>query len=319
MDDIAHGVGANRTMDHVTLELLHVPRPVHLEVRPEFKKAVGRHEERASLDRQQDERFLDGVQVLREQGESIRIPLRVPGEADERGGLERIRVTHSSSDRHPRDEGCRRRTGSLKRPASLDFPADVLTKLEEAKSALERGEFEQARRFAAEARAERPDDPEIRELFAVTHLARAIRLSDAAREGRRLDLIRREIDYDVEFHDSPAIETSFNEALAAIDEVLRVEPGHWKARMLKAALLFRRDRTAGRPAALEILRALAAAEPANKQVPFTIRKVERPCMRCEDTGFCPYCKGRGERTFLRMHRKCDRCYGRGICPACGIL
>ena len=89
--------------------------------------------------------------------------------------------------------------------------------------------------------------------------------------------------------------------------------------MLKAALLFRRDRESGRPAALAILRGLSAADPSNKQVPFTIRKIERPCERCDDTGFCPHCKGRGQRRFLRMDRKCERCYGRGICPACGVL
>ena len=70
---------------------------------------------------------------------------------------------------------------------------------------------------------------------------------------------------------------------------------------------------------LEILQALAAADPTNKQIPFTIRKIERPCVRCGDTGFCPHCKGRGQRRFLRMDRKCEQCYGRGICPACGVL
>lgn len=201
----------------------------------------------------------------------------------------------------------------------MTIPVVVPTKLKEAKDALDRGEFERARRLAADAHAERPDEPEIREIYAATHLARAIRLSNQAREARRLDLLRREIDYDVEFQDTPEIAQAFDEALAAIDDVLRVEPGHWKARMLRAALLFRRDRTAGRPEALEILRGLAEAEPGNKQVPFMIRKVERPCERCGDTGFCPHCKGRGERRFLRIDRKCDRCYGRGICPACGVL
>ncbi|MGI0148865.1 MAG: hypothetical protein ACREDF_04975 [Thermoplasmata archaeon] len=199
------------------------------------------------------------------------------------------------------------------------LPVAVPTKLEEAKAALDRGEFEAARKLAADAHAEQPDDPETRELYAATHLATAIRLSDKAREARRRDLLRREIEYEVEFQDSPEIAHAFDEALAAIEDVLRVDPGHWKARRLKAALVFRRDRTRGRPEALEILHALAAAEPANKQVPFTLRKVERPCERCGDTGFCPYCKGRGERRFLGMDRKCDRCYGRGICPACGVL
>src|SRR5207249_6572249 len=133
------------------------------------------------------------------------------------------------------------------------------------------------------------------------------------------DLLRREIDYDEEFQDSPEVARAYDEAAAAIDDVLRVAPDHWKTRMLKAALVFRRDRESGRPVALEILQALAAADPTNKQIPFTIRKIERPCVRCGDTGFCPHCKGRGQRRFLRMDSKCEQCYGRGICPTCGVL
>src|SRR6267143_479063 len=193
------------------------------------------------------------------------------------------------------------------------------TKVEEAKGALERGEFDQALRLPEEARAEQPDNPEARDLFVVTHLGTAIRLSEKARETRRLDLLRRLIEYEEEFQDSPEVAQAFDEALAAIDEVLVVDPAHWKGRMLKAALLFRRDRESGRPQALEILHTLAAADPTNKQVPFTIRKIEQPCARCGDTGFCTYCKGRGQRRFLGMDRKCERCYGRGICPACGLL
>jgi tetratricopeptide (TPR) repeat protein len=193
------------------------------------------------------------------------------------------------------------------------------TKFEEAKAALERGAFEEALHLSEAAQSERPEDPQARELYAVTHLAKAIRLSDKAREARRTDLLRREIDYDVEFQDVPEVSQVFEEALAAIEDVLRVDPNHWKAKMLKAALLFRRDRGSGRPAALAILQELSAADPANKQVPFTIRKIERPCERCDDTGFCPHCKGRGLRRTLGFERKCERCYGRGICPACGLL
>jgi tetratricopeptide (TPR) repeat protein len=193
------------------------------------------------------------------------------------------------------------------------------TKLDEAKAALERGAFEEALNLSEAARSEQPGDPQARELYVVTHLAKAIRLSEKAREARRVDLLRREIEYDEEFQDAPEVSQVFDEALAAIEDVLRVDPGHWKAKMLKAALLFRRDRGSGRPAALAILQELAAADPANKQVPFTIRKIERPCDRCDDTGFCPHCKGRGLRRTLGFERKCERCYGRGICPACGLL
>ena len=191
--------------------------------------------------------------------------------------------------------------------------------MDEAKAALERGEFDEAFRLSEEAQTEGPDDPAARELYAVIHLARAIRLSDRAREARRQDLLRREIDFDEEFQDGPEVARAYDDAAAAIDDVLLVAPDHWKARMLKAALVFRRDRESGRPQALEILQALAAADPTNKQIPFTIRKIERPCVRCGDTGFCPHCKGRGQRRLLRMDRKCERCYGRGICPACGVL
>ena len=193
------------------------------------------------------------------------------------------------------------------------------TKTDEAKAALEKGDFDKAMGLVEAALSEQPDDPSARELYAVTHLARAIRLSDKAREARRTDLLRREIGYDQEFQDVPEVARTFDEAIAAIDDVLRVDPAHWKARMLKAALVFRRDRDAGRPEALAILRELAAADPTNKQVPFAIRKIERPCPRCGDTGFCSRCLGRGIRRTLGLERRCEACYGRGICPACGVL
>src|SRR5437016_13374223 len=129
-------------------------------------------------------------------------------------------------------------------------------------------------------------------MYAVIHLARAIRLSDRAREARRQDLLRREIDFDEEFQDGPEVARAYDDAAAAIDDVLRVAPDHWKARMLKAALVFRRDREPGRPQPLEILQALAAAAPTNKQIPFTIRQLEPPCIRCGHAGFCPHRKGR---------------------------
>jgi len=193
------------------------------------------------------------------------------------------------------------------------------SKFDEAKAALERGAFDEALRLLDVAHAEDPDDAQTRELYAVTHLAKAIRLSEKARQARQAAIERRAIEYDQEFQDDPEVARDFDEAFAAIEDVLRVEPTHWKARMLKAALVFRRDRESGRPQALAILNELAIEEPTNKQVPFTIRKIERPCERCGDTGFCPHCKGRGQRRFLGLDRKCERCYGRGICPVCGVL
>jgi tetratricopeptide (TPR) repeat protein len=211
------------------------------------------------------------------------------------------------------------RTGTLKRTAFLDSRIVTPTKFDEAKAALEDGKFDEALQLTELAHAEQPEDPQVRELYAVTHLAKAIRLSEKARQARQADLMRREIDYEQEFQDLPEVSRAFDEALNAIENVLRIDPTHWKARMLKAALVFRRDRETGRPEALAILHELAAADPTNKQVPFTIRKIERPCERCSDTGFCSHCKGRGLRKTLGFERKCETCYGRGICPACGVL
>src|SRR3989442_8011907 len=174
-------------------------------------------------------------------------------------------------------------------PTRLCVSIVAPTKVEEANAALDQGEFERGLRLIEEAEAEQPDDPAARELYVVTHLARAIRLSDKAREARRADLLRRKIEYDVEFQDSPGVVESFDQATAAIEDVLRVDPKHWKAQMLKAALLFRRDRQSGPPAPLEILHRLAAADPTNPQVPFTIRKIQRPCPRFGDTGICSHC------------------------------
>ena len=191
--------------------------------------------------------------------------------------------------------------------------------IDRAKEALERGDVEGARAQVDRAFAETPDDPEVRELYSSLHLARAIRLAAVAREARRKDIVSRDIPYDEEFQDSPEVARHFEEALAAMDEVLMAVPGHEKAQMTKAAILFRRDREGGRPQALEILQAVAAANPANRQVSLTIRKIERPCPRCSDTGFCPDCRGRGSKRFLGMERTCEACHGQGICLLCGVL
>ncbi len=190
---------------------------------------------------------------------------------------------------------------------------------EQAREAVDRGEPARARELIARAYAASPADPDIRELFAGLLLAQAIRLSTQAREARRQDILRRDIGYDEEFHDSPDVVKAFDAALAAHAAVLKVHPDHEKALMMKAALLFRRDREKGRVEALEILRALQAAHPENRQVALTIRKVERPCDRCSDTGFCPYCGGKGVRRFIGMIRECETCHGQGICLVCGVV
>ena len=188
-----------------------------------------------------------------------------------------------------------------------------------ARDAVERGEADRAREIIARAYGARPEDPAIRELYAGLFLAHAIRLAAEAREARRKDIVRRGIGYDEEFQDSPEVAKAFDEALAAHDAVLRADSGHEKALITKAALLFRRDREAGRAEALEILRALLAAHPDHRQVAYAIKKIEKPCPRCSDTGFCPHCAGKGHRRFLRMDRVCETCHGQGICLACGVL
>src|SRR2546425_12251852 len=95
-------------------------------------------------------------------------------------------------------------------PTRLCVSIVAPTKVEEAKAALDQGEFERGLRLIEEAEAEQPDDPAARELDVVTHLARAIRLSDKARAARLADLLRRKIAYDVEFHDCPGVVETFD-------------------------------------------------------------------------------------------------------------
>jgi hypothetical protein len=197
-------------------------------------------------------------------------------------------------------------------PVAEDPLADV-------KAALERSAPEEARVLVDRAYHEHPEDPEVREMYAALHLAAAIRLSSRARELRRQDIVSRDIAYDVEFEDGPAVGKAFDEAAAGIDDVLKADPKHEKALMMKASLVFRRNREKGRAEALEILQGIAAANPANRQVLYTIRKVSTPCPRCSDSGFCPRCRGRGSRRRLGFESKCEACHGQGICLVCGIL
>lgn len=189
----------------------------------------------------------------------------------------------------------------------------------QARDALDHGDAESARDLVSRAYEADPNDPDVRELYAALHLAYGVRLAAQASEARRMEILRRNIGYDEEFEDSPEVTAAFDRALAVIEEALRANPSSEKAIQAKASLLFRRDRRAGRPAALEILQKVQADHPANRQVAFVIRKIERPCPRCSDTGFCPYCRARGLKRYLGFERECERCHGRGICPACGIL
>ncbi len=189
----------------------------------------------------------------------------------------------------------------------------------QAREALERGRADEARTLADRAYAATPEDPEARGLYTTLHLALAIRLAAEAREARREDIVRRKIGYDEEFEDGPEVVRAFDAAAAALDEVLAADPKDEKALMMKASLLFRRDRAKGREPALEILRALVAANPANRQVLYALKKIEVPCNRCSDSGFCPRCRGRGARRILGLESKCEACHGQGICLVCGVL
>jgi len=189
----------------------------------------------------------------------------------------------------------------------------------EAQAALEAGHPDEARALVDRAFREHPDDPDVRAMHAALHLAHAIRLSARARELRREAIVRRDIPYDTEFEDDPEVMRAFDGAAAAIEEVLAVDSHSEKGLMMKASLLFRRDRETGRPAALEILRQVAEGNPANRQVLYEIRKIELPCKKCGDSGFCARCRGRGSRRILGMESKCEACHGQGICLACGIL
>ncbi len=184
---------------------------------------------------------------------------------------------------------------------------------------MEAGHADEARELIDRAYREHPDSAELRAMLVALHLARAVRLSSRAREMRRDAIVRRRIPYDTEFEDDPEVAKAFDAALAALDEALAVDPASEKGRMMKASLLFRRDRESGRRAALELLRDVAQSNPGNRQVLYEIRRVETPCKRCGDSGFCPRCRGRGSRKLLGLESKCEACHGQGICLACGIL
>ncbi len=188
-----------------------------------------------------------------------------------------------------------------------------------ARAALERSQPDEARALVDRAYRDHPEDPGVREMYASLHLARAIRLSSRARDLRRQAIVARNIPYEVEFEDPPDVVKAFDEAAAALDEVLAMDPTHEKALMMKASLAFRRDRVKGRQEALAILETVVASNPENRQVGYTIKKIATPCPRCSDSGFCPRCRGRGSRRRLGIESKCESCHGQGICLACGVL
>src|SRR5205809_5421428 len=105
-------------------------------------------------------------------------------------------------------------------------PAVSPTKLDEAKAALERGAFDEALRLIEVANAETPDDTETRELYAVTHLAKAIRLSEEARKARQAALGQRKIEYEEELQDDPQASQTFDKAISSFTDVLSIYATH---------------------------------------------------------------------------------------------
>jgi len=197
--------------------------------------------------------------------------------------------------------------------------ADVQVLYERSRQAVDAGRFEEAKAAIDEAFAADPGDVPTRELYAGLHLAAAVRAGARARELRRKSIADRGIGYEQEFADTEETRRAFEGALSELDRVLEVDPGNEKALMLKAAALHRFDRAGRRVEATEAVRRILANNPKNQQATLALRKIERVCDRCSDTGFCPHCGGRGSRTFLGVERKCKECWGQGICLRCGLL
>ena len=190
---------------------------------------------------------------------------------------------------------------------------------ERARKAVDEGRFEDALGAAEEAHRVDPGDGPIRELYVGLRLARGVKLAAAARDLRRQDIVERDISVGEDFEDSERVRDAYTKALEAFDGVLAVEPDNEKALMMKAAALHRFDRAGRREEALGLLRRIAEAHPENRQVRLVIRKVQRKCEECSDSGFCPHCGGRGTRSRLGFKSRCNRCWGQGICLKCGVL
>ena len=197
--------------------------------------------------------------------------------------------------------------------------ADAQALYERARQAVDAGRFGDAKRAIDDAFTADERDAAIRELYTGLHLAAAVKAVARARELRRKSIVDRGIEYDEEFADTEETRRAFEEAIAEFDRVLVVDPGHGKALMLKAAALHRFDRAARRAEAAAAVRNVLAANPENQQAKLALRKIEKACDACSDSGFCPHCGGRGSRSILGFVRKCNRCWGQGICLRCGVL
>jgi len=200
--------------------------------------------------------------------------------------------------------------------------------LARAKAHLDGGRFPEAKAAVQEAFDLDPKDEGVREAYGNVYLAHGIRLSGAAREMRRREIDARGTPGEA-FEDSDAVKAVFRETIEAFDRVLAANPDHAKALSLKAEALFRLDR-ANRAQALaaydDAITALERTLPpgpaldrGRRNLGMGRRRIERPCERCDDTGFCAECGGSGWRTVLGFRKKCEACLGHGVCKRCGVL
>ena len=200
--------------------------------------------------------------------------------------------------------------------------------LAQAREHLQAGRFREALTAVGEAFALAPTDARIVAMYESVYLAHGIRLSGLARGRRRQEIETRGRPGEV-FEDSEEVRAVFRESMDAFDRVLAVNPSHAKAFSLKAQVLFRIDR-ANRAQALALYDAAVKAieatvpegparEAGRRNLLRDRRRIEAPCERCDDTGFCPECGGSGWRSLFRLRRKCEACLGHGTCKRCGVL
>jgi len=205
---------------------------------------------------------------------------------------------------------------------------DIEDLLAQVQTHFASGQFLEARATIQEAFDLDPLNDRVREAYQNVYLAHGIRLSGVARELRRQEIDARGRPGEA-FEDSDRVKAVFREVLGAFDKVLAANPDHVKGLSLKAEALFRFDR-ANRPQALAAYDAAIGAlqrsvpagsvrEKGERNLGMGRRRIERPCERCDDTGFCAECGGSGWRTVLGFRKKCEACLGHGVCKRCGVL
>ncbi len=311
-------VEGERAHDDVSLEFANVPRAVDFEVRAELEEPSVRGHERSSRDRHDCLGTLFGLEMTREKRQAMRVPL-----GRGRGGQERRIVKRRLGlhdwDTYGLEISLRAPTGVYAGPRNGEAVVDAPQLYERARAAVDAGRFNDAKSAIDEAYAADQSDAPIRELYTGLHLASGVKASARARDLRRASVVRRGIGYDQEFTDTDETVRTFEEAIAEFDRVLAADPAHEKALMLKAAVLHRFDRAGRCSEAMEAVQRILAAHPENRQAKLALRKIERTCEECSDSGFCPHCGGRGSRRLLGMERRCNRCWGQGICLRCGLL